>query len=73
MAIVMDMSSYQLESVEAATERYNDEVLYAGWNPQLALSPLCESCGVAERSPFPPALHEVDIDAFLRLMQARPH
>lgn len=73
MTIVMDMSSYQTDSVEAATERYNDEVLYAGWNPQLVLSTPCESRGVAERHPFPPALHEIDIDAFLQVMQARPH
>ncbi|GAB4413119.1 MAG: hypothetical protein OHK0054_01650 [Sideroxydans sp.] len=71
MAIVMDMSSYQLESAEAATERYNDEILYAGWNPQISLNAPSETCDAAERSPFPPALAEIDIEAFLRLMTGR--
>lgn len=68
MAIVMDMSSYAVERVEEVVETYDDEVMYAGWNPQLAVA---ETAHIAPAHPaFPSSLAEADIETFLRKMYA---
>ncbi len=68
MAIVMDMSGYAVERVEAVVETYDDEVMYAGWNPQLAVA---ETAHIAPAHPaFPSFLAEADIAAFLQKMYA---
>lgn len=68
MTIVMDMSSFEIERVEEVSEGYDAEVMYAGWNPQLALA---EVAHIAPAHPaFPPSLGEADIEAFLRKMYA---
>jgi len=68
MTIVMDMSSYETERVEEIVESYGDEVMYAGWNPQLAQT---EVAHVAPgHATLPPSLAEADIEAFLRKMYA---
>jgi hypothetical protein len=68
MTIVMNMSSYEIERVEEVVESYGDEVMYAGWNPQLAQT---EVAHIAPAHPaFPPSLGEADIEAFLRKMYA---
>jgi len=68
MAIVMDMSSYAVERVEEIVETYDDEVMYAGWNPQLTLA---ETAHIAPAHPvFPSSLAEADIEAFLQKMYA---
>ena len=36
MGIIMNMSSYEIERDSAETE-YDEEVLYAGWNPSVPL------------------------------------
>jgi hypothetical protein len=68
MTIVMNMGSYEIERAEAVAEHYGDEVMYAGWNPQLAQS---EVAHIAPAHPaFPPSLAEADIEAFLHKMYA---
>jgi len=68
MTIVMNMGSYEIERVEEVVENYGDEVMYAGWNPQLAQT---EVAHIAPAHPcFPPSLAETDIEDFLRKMYA---
>lgn len=68
MTIVMDMGSYEIARVEEVVESYGDEVMYAGWNPQLALA---EVAHIAPARPaFPPSLADADIEAFLHKMYA---
>lgn len=69
MVIVMNMSSCQIEREATATGGYDDEVMYAGWNPQLA----CVDAGhlsPAHPAGLPPALAEADIEAFLEKIYA---
>ncbi len=66
MTIVMNMSSYEIERVEEVAEPYGDEVMYAGWNPQLAQTEVTHIA--PSRSAFPPSLAEEDIEAFLHKM-----
>lgn len=63
MAIVMNMSGYEIERDVVAAEEYGDEVLRSGWNPQLA-----EITERAERPSMPEGLANVDVDAFLKKM-----
>ena len=68
MATTMNMSGYEIERDAVADEEYGDEVMYAGWNPQLASvgdRPVGE---MDKRVPFPGELATVDIDAFLQQM-----
>ncbi|MEW5903896.1 MAG: hypothetical protein AB1722_06065 [Pseudomonadota bacterium] len=68
MAIVMDMGSYEIERSERPEQTYGEEVLYAGWVPQLAT---VEVAHVTPAHPaFPSALAEADIDTFLTRMYA---
>lgn len=60
----MDMSSYEVERNEAASD-YGDEVLCAGWIPSLA----CQQSHIEEKT-LPADLARADIDAFLRKMYA---
>lgn len=66
MTIVMNMSSYEIEPVETINASYDDEVMFAGWNPQLAQT---EVAHIAPTRPaFPPSLGEADIETFLHKM-----
>lgn len=65
-AMTMDMSSYAVETDVAATEEYGDEVLSAGWNPQLALQRYVRS----EHQEMPRSLVLEDVSAFLKRMYA---
>ena len=68
MTIVMNMGSYEIERVEEVVETYGDELMYAGWNPQLAQT---EVAPIAPgHAAFPPSLAEADIEAFLHKMYA---
>lgn len=67
MATTMNMSGYEIECDDVAVEEYGEEVMCAGWNPQLALV----RDGVAakvEHEAFPHELASVDVDAFLQKM-----
>lgn len=63
MTIVMNMSGYEVERVQAPLEEYGDEVLCSGWNPQLALVN-----AKSEHVELPPSLSNIDADAFLKKM-----
>jgi hypothetical protein len=64
MATVMNMSGYEIERAEG----YDDEVMLAGWNPQLTLASICSSDPVIKTGMMPHSLVDVDVDAFLNMM-----
>lgn len=68
MTIVMNMGSYEIERVEEVVETYDDEVMYAGWNPQLAQTEVAHIA--PPYAAFPPSLAEADIETFLHKMYA---
>lgn len=69
MAIIMNMSGYEVEREDAEME-YGEEILNAGWNPQLALVGECPTARDGGHVALPAALANVDIDAFLSKMYA---
>ncbi|HLP98034.1 MAG TPA: hypothetical protein VK149_06285 [Sideroxyarcus sp.] len=68
MTIVMNMSGYEIEREEVAVERYGDEVMQAGWNPQLSLASAYPTARIERRPALPAGLENVDVDAFLQKM-----
>ena len=64
MATVMNMSGYEIERAQG----YDDEVMLAGWNPQLTLASICSSDPVIKTGMMPHSLVDVDVDAFLNMM-----
>lgn len=68
MATTMNMSGYEIECEAVADEEYGDEVMYAGWNPQLASVGDQPVRKMDKHSPFPGELATADIDAFLQQM-----
>ncbi|MDO8925946.1 MAG: hypothetical protein Q7U94_03430 [Sideroxyarcus sp.] len=68
MTIVMNMNGYEIEREAVAVEQYGDEVMCAGWNPQLAL--VGEHTQTTERAAMPASLANADVDAFLNKMYA---
>lgn len=64
MATVMNMSGYEIERAQG----YDDEVMLAGWNPQLTLASICSSDPVIKTGMIPHSLVDVDVDAFLNMM-----
>lgn len=70
MGIVMNMSSYEIEPDPMETE-YGEEVMFAGWNPAVALLRLQTVAESADRQAAMPAdLAMVDAESFLRKMYA---
>ncbi len=69
--VTMSMSDYEIERSDAVAEagnpQYGDEVLYAGWNPALALQ---QHTGTAEPAAMPRELATVDAASFLNKMYA---
>lgn len=66
-AFVMDVKGSRIEP-ETAVEEYSDEVMSAGWNPQLVLAGQ-NPVAPANRHIDPyPAVGYGDIDAFLKRM-----
>ncbi len=67
MAIVMNMSSYAVEE-EAG---YDDEVMCAGWNPQLELATQQHLVTLMDKhAALPASLATVDAETFLQKMYA---
>ncbi|MBY0575161.1 MAG: hypothetical protein K2P67_00975 [Gallionellaceae bacterium] len=60
---VMDMSSYEIERSEAMAPGYSEEVLYAGWVPNLACHQRCD-----EKPALPAEMRGINVEAFLRKM-----
>jgi hypothetical protein len=68
MATTMKMSGYEIEREVVAVDEYGEEVLCAGWNPQLELV-RDDPKGVAGvHAVFAHELANVDIDSFLQKM-----
>jgi hypothetical protein len=68
MAIMMNMSGYEIEREEVAIEEYGDEVMCAGWNPQLALVGDRHVAEMDKHAVFPRELANVDVETFLQKM-----
>ncbi|MBI5890850.1 MAG: hypothetical protein HZB47_09255 [Nitrosomonadales bacterium] len=66
MDAFVDGSSIETETQEV--EEYGDEVMYAGWNPQLALAGDGPVAQINKHADLPADLVNVDIDAFLKRM-----
>ncbi|TAJ81076.1 MAG: hypothetical protein EPO42_02850 [Gallionellaceae bacterium] len=67
MAIVMNMGSYVVEEKEG----YDDEVMCAGWNPQLELATRQHVATLMDRhAALPASLAEADAETFLQKMYA---
>jgi len=67
MASEMSMGSKEIRRVEEIVETYGDEVMYAGWNPQLVSA--CKHRIVQDRrNRIPPPLADADIEVFLQKM-----
>jgi len=67
MAIVMNMSSYVVEEETG----YDDEVMSAGWNPQLELATQQHVVTLMDKhAALPASLANVDADSFLQKMYA---
>lgn len=66
MAVVMNMSGYEVERESVAAEEYGDEVMCAGWNPELAL--IGDSCAPEKHAVIPREMAHVDVEVFLQKM-----
>lgn len=68
MGVVMNMSSYETERDSMELE-YSEEVMYAGWNPAIAL--VCQQQRIApsnSQATMPPDLATLDAESFLQKM-----
>jgi hypothetical protein len=68
MAIVMNMSGYEIEREEKADEEYGDDVMCAEWIPQLTPAGDSHVAEMDKHTAFSPELAEADIDEFLQKM-----
>lgn len=67
MAIIMDMSSYEIEREVSMEAEYGDEIACTGWNPAVSLA--ChQSARTEKRSSMPAELANVDVEQFLQKM-----
>ena len=74
MSIVMNMSNYAVEDVSKTEAQYDDEVMYAGWNPQLELATQQHLVTLMEKYPsLPASLVAADAETFLQKMYAYQH
>jgi len=63
--IVMSMSSYEID-IGSAEAEYADEVMYAGWNPAVALMAQLQPFESANKLTAPPTdLATVNADLFM--------
>lgn len=70
--LTLDMSSYEAEPIDSTAKEYDDEVLYSGWVPTLALQQ-SQSQGFENQASIAENLANVDIEVFLRKMYAYQH
>lgn len=69
MAIVMNMSSYAVEGTVPEEAGYGDEVMNAGWNPQLELATQQHPATLMDRhAALPASLAVADAETFLQKM-----
>lgn len=63
--MIMNMSQGNIERDEPVSIEYNEEIMYAGWNPVVALTQLVPE---DKHKSFPAELANVDMELFLRKM-----
>jgi hypothetical protein len=63
--LAMDMSGYEAEETDRTVSQYDDEVLCAGWIPDLALQ---QALCTEQRTAIPEDLVTASADAFLEKM-----
>ncbi|MBI5891939.1 MAG: hypothetical protein HZB47_14925 [Nitrosomonadales bacterium] len=68
MAIVMNMSGYEVEREVEAADEYGDEVMCAEWVPALAQMNDGHVVEMDKHTPFSPELAIADVDVFLEKM-----
>jgi hypothetical protein len=66
--IVMNIHECDIEHEAPMDEEYGDEVLCAGWNPQLTQAAATPEAGLNRHVKLPADLAYVDIDTFLKRM-----
>ena len=66
--IVMNMDEGNIEREAPVNEEYGEEVMCAGWNPQLTLVAETSAARINKHVSLPEDLAYVDIDAFLKRM-----
>jgi hypothetical protein len=68
MIVTMDMSNYEIEH-SAIEAEYGDEILFAGWNPEVdSLSQQLQMVPITEQPTMPTALATEVLVLFLRKM-----
>jgi hypothetical protein len=73
MTIVMNMSDYEIES-EALEVEDGEEIMYAGWNPDVdSVSEQLQLVPTSEHRPLPDDLKTVAAELFLRKMYSYQH
>jgi len=66
MKVTMDMSNYEIEAIEA---EYGDEILSAGWNPEVdSVCQLQQAVESSEQPAMPASLSAEVVELFLRKM-----
>ena len=73
MNISMNMSSYEVEAGVSVEPEYSEEVMYAGWNPDIDHLLICQQQShiqAAARTSLPLDLTMEDAEQFLQNMYA---
>lgn len=71
MTITMNMSSYVIEEAVSVDKEYGDEVMCAGWNPQLSVALQQHTPDLMDKhAALPASLANVDIETFLQKIYA---
>lgn len=66
--IVMNMDGFGIEHEAPVMEEYGEEVMFAGWNPQLTLASESAVVQINKHVNLPADLANMDVDAFLKKM-----
>jgi hypothetical protein len=66
--IVMNIDGCNIEHETPVGEEYGEEVLCAGWNPQLALAAESPVAQINRHVNLPADLANMDVDTFLKTM-----
>ncbi|MEO7623877.1 MAG: hypothetical protein ABIS30_12530 [Gallionella sp.] len=67
MSITMNMSSYEIEQDSKEAE-YSDDILFAGWNPEVDLLNQEQLTPALEQQSMPVAVTTEVVELFLRKM-----
>ena len=65
-SVVMDMNGCNIEHEALVIEEYGEEVMFAGWNPQLTLLGESPVAQINRHVSLLTDLANMDIDAFLK-------